>query len=99
MSCSHPLLSSSQDYVNYLEHMSSDVFNNVRSPGAGSDLSWPKADGFSGCWERRGEGREEGQQVQPLWTLLISQDLTGGEFEDNLKSLHLQEGRDFVHFS
>ncbi|XP_076400086.1 queuosine-tRNA galactosyltransferase isoform X3 [Peromyscus maniculatus bairdii] len=28
-----------------------------------------------------------------------SQDLTGGEFEDNLKSLRLQEGRDFVHFS
>lgn len=73
MSCSHPLLSPSQDYVNYLEHTSSDVFNNVRSPGVGSDLSWPKADGFSGCWERRGEGRVEGQQVQPLWTLPISQ--------------------------
>ncbi|MBZ3875786.1 UDP-GlcNAc:betaGal beta-1,3-N-acetylglucosaminyltransferase-like protein 1 [Sciurus carolinensis] len=30
---------------------------------------------------------------------LFLQDLTGGEFEDNLRSLHLQEGRDFLHFS
>uniref|UniRef100_A0A2R9B841 UDP-GlcNAc:betaGal beta-1,3-N-acetylglucosaminyltransferase like 1 n=1 Tax=Pan paniscus TaxID=9597 RepID=A0A2R9B841_PANPA len=28
-----------------------------------------------------------------------SQDLTGGAFEDNLRSLHLQEGQDFLHFS
>ncbi|XP_066092272.1 queuosine-tRNA galactosyltransferase isoform X3 [Saccopteryx bilineata] len=28
-----------------------------------------------------------------------SQDLTGGAFEDNLRSLHLQEGRNFLHFS
>lgn len=31
--------------------------------------------------------------------LFLSQDLTGGAFEDNLRSLHLQEGRDFLHFS
>lgn len=27
------------------------------------------------------------------------QDLTGGAFEDNLQSLNLREGRDFLHFS
>lgn len=31
--------------------------------------------------------------------LFLPQDLTGGAFEDNLRSLHLQEGRDFLHFS
>lgn len=30
---------------------------------------------------------------------LLTQDLTGGEFEENLRSLHLLEGRDFLHFS
>lgn len=29
----------------------------------------------------------------------LPQDLTGGVFEDNLRSLNLQEGRDFLHFS
>ena len=28
-----------------------------------------------------------------------TQDLTAGVFEDNLRSLNLQEGRDFLHFS
>ncbi|KAI4533753.1 hypothetical protein MG293_016772 [Ovis ammon polii] len=32
------------------------------------------------------------------WKFFI-QDLTGGVFEDNLRSLNLQEGRDFLHFS
>ncbi|XP_047614367.1 UDP-GlcNAc:betaGal beta-1,3-N-acetylglucosaminyltransferase-like protein 1 isoform X4 [Phacochoerus africanus] len=31
--------------------------------------------------------------------VLAAQDLTGGAFEDNLRSLHLREGRDFLHFS
>ncbi|KAI4566821.1 hypothetical protein MJG53_015498 [Ovis ammon polii x Ovis aries] len=30
---------------------------------------------------------------------VTSWDLTGGVFEDNLRSLNLQEGRDFLHFS
>lgn len=37
--------------------------------------------------------------VETELDLLPPQDLTGGAFEDNLKSLNLQEGRDFVHFS
>ncbi|XP_038942443.1 UDP-GlcNAc:betaGal beta-1,3-N-acetylglucosaminyltransferase-like protein 1 isoform X2 [Rattus norvegicus] len=39
------------------------------------------------------------QAAQPPFVICVKLDLTGGEFEDNLKSLHLQEGRDFVHFS
>lgn len=31
--------------------------------------------------------------------LFLPQDLTGGAFEDNLRSLRLQEGQDFLHFS
>lgn len=31
--------------------------------------------------------------------LSLTQDLTGGAFEDNLRSLHLREGQDFLHFS
>lgn len=30
---------------------------------------------------------------------VFPQDLTGGAFEDNLQSLNLLEGRDFLHFS
>lgn len=37
--------------------------------------------------------------AQSPFVICVKLDLTGGEFEDNLKSLHLQEGRDFVHFS
>uniref|UniRef100_A0A8C6RT01 UDP-GlcNAc:betaGal beta-1,3-N-acetylglucosaminyltransferase-like 1 n=1 Tax=Nannospalax galili TaxID=1026970 RepID=A0A8C6RT01_NANGA len=37
--------------------------------------------------------------AQPPFVICVKLDLTGGEFEDNLKSLHLQEGRDFIHFS
>ncbi|XP_052052253.1 UDP-GlcNAc:betaGal beta-1,3-N-acetylglucosaminyltransferase-like protein 1 isoform X3 [Apodemus sylvaticus] len=39
------------------------------------------------------------QDAQSPFVICVKLDLTGGEFEDNLKSLHLQEGRDFVHFS
>ncbi|XP_048222177.1 UDP-GlcNAc:betaGal beta-1,3-N-acetylglucosaminyltransferase-like protein 1 isoform X1 [Perognathus longimembris pacificus] len=37
--------------------------------------------------------------AQPPFVICVKLDLTGGAFEDNLKSLHLQEGRDFLHFS
>ncbi|XP_047398883.1 UDP-GlcNAc:betaGal beta-1,3-N-acetylglucosaminyltransferase-like protein 1 isoform X2 [Sciurus carolinensis] len=37
--------------------------------------------------------------ARPPFVLCVKLDLTGGEFEDNLRSLHLQEGRDFLHFS
>ncbi|XP_037666542.1 UDP-GlcNAc:betaGal beta-1,3-N-acetylglucosaminyltransferase-like protein 1 isoform X2 [Choloepus didactylus] len=37
--------------------------------------------------------------ARPPFVLCVKLDLTGGAFEDNLGSLHLQEGRDFVHFS
>lgn len=63
MSCKRPLLSFSQDYVSSSEHPGSAVFSNVGSHGAGADLS--------DCRERRGEGAEGGQQVQPLWTLIF----------------------------
>ncbi|KAL6057835.1 hypothetical protein STEG23_034038 [Scotinomys teguina] len=39
------------------------------------------------------------QDAQSPFVICVKLDLTGGEFEDNLNSLHLQEGRDFVHFS
>nr|XP_004655080.2 UDP-GlcNAc:betaGal beta-1,3-N-acetylglucosaminyltransferase-like protein 1 isoform X1 [Jaculus jaculus] len=39
------------------------------------------------------------QAAQPPFVICVKLDLTGGEFEDNLKTLHLQEGRDFIHFS
>lgn len=39
------------------------------------------------------------QAAQSPFVICVKLDLTGGEFEDNLKSLDLQEGRDFVHFS
>ncbi|XP_027778006.2 queuosine-tRNA galactosyltransferase isoform X4 [Marmota flaviventris] len=37
--------------------------------------------------------------ARPPFVLCVKLDLTGGEFEENLRSLQLQEGRDFVHFS
>nr|XP_020023715.1 UDP-GlcNAc:betaGal beta-1,3-N-acetylglucosaminyltransferase-like protein 1 isoform X3 [Castor canadensis]XP_020023716.1 UDP-GlcNAc:betaGal beta-1,3-N-acetylglucosaminyltransferase-like protein 1 isoform X3 [Castor canadensis] len=37
--------------------------------------------------------------AQPPFVICVKLDLTGGEFEDNLRSLHLQEGQDFLHFS
>ncbi|XP_059762839.1 UDP-GlcNAc:betaGal beta-1,3-N-acetylglucosaminyltransferase-like protein 1 isoform X4 [Balaenoptera ricei] len=37
--------------------------------------------------------------AQPPFVICVKLDLTGGAFEDNLRSLHLQEGRDFLHFS
>ncbi|XP_004709260.2 UDP-GlcNAc:betaGal beta-1,3-N-acetylglucosaminyltransferase-like protein 1 isoform X1 [Echinops telfairi] len=37
--------------------------------------------------------------AQPPFVICVKLDLTGGAFEDNLSSLHLQEGRDFFHFS
>ncbi|XP_036919541.1 UDP-GlcNAc:betaGal beta-1,3-N-acetylglucosaminyltransferase-like protein 1 isoform X2 [Sturnira hondurensis] len=37
--------------------------------------------------------------ARPPFIICVKLDLTGGEFEDNLRSLHLQEGRDFLHFS
>ncbi|KAG8507564.1 UDP-GlcNAc:betaGal beta-1,3-N-acetylglucosaminyltransferase-like protein 1 [Galemys pyrenaicus] len=33
------------------------------------------------------------------FVICVKLDLTGGVFEDNLRSLRLQEGRDFLHFS
>ncbi|XP_060242189.1 UDP-GlcNAc:betaGal beta-1,3-N-acetylglucosaminyltransferase-like protein 1 isoform X2 [Meriones unguiculatus] len=39
------------------------------------------------------------QAARPPFVICVKLDLTGGQFEDNLKSLHLQEGQDFVHFS
>ncbi|XP_048067783.1 UDP-GlcNAc:betaGal beta-1,3-N-acetylglucosaminyltransferase-like protein 1 isoform X3 [Ursus arctos] len=37
--------------------------------------------------------------ARPPFVICVKLDLTGGAFEDNLRSLHLQEGRDFLHFS
>ncbi|XP_023584924.1 UDP-GlcNAc:betaGal beta-1,3-N-acetylglucosaminyltransferase-like protein 1 [Trichechus manatus latirostris] len=37
--------------------------------------------------------------AQPPFIICVKLDLTGGAFEDNLRSLHLQEGQDFFHFS
>nr|XP_036853539.1 UDP-GlcNAc:betaGal beta-1,3-N-acetylglucosaminyltransferase-like protein 1 isoform X14 [Manis javanica] len=37
--------------------------------------------------------------ARPPFVICVKLDLTGGAFEDNLKSLGLQEGRDFIHFS
>ncbi|KAM4824879.1 queuosine-tRNA galactosyltransferase isoform X7 [Urocitellus parryii] len=37
--------------------------------------------------------------ARPPFVLCVKLDLTGGEFEENLRSLRLQEGRDFVYFS
>ncbi|CAH6776596.1 B3gntl1 [Phodopus roborovskii] len=39
------------------------------------------------------------QAAQSPFVICVKLDLTGGAFEDNLQSLHLQEGRDFVLFS
>ncbi|XP_053767030.1 queuosine-tRNA galactosyltransferase isoform X1 [Desmodus rotundus] len=39
------------------------------------------------------------QAARPPFVICVKLDLTGGAFEDNLRSLHLQEGRDFLHFS
>nr|XP_048285264.1 UDP-GlcNAc:betaGal beta-1,3-N-acetylglucosaminyltransferase-like protein 1 [Myodes glareolus] len=39
------------------------------------------------------------QAARSPFVICVKLDLTGGAFEDNLKSLNLQEGRDFVHFS
>uniref|UniRef100_A0A8C5UWY4 UDP-GlcNAc:betaGal beta-1,3-N-acetylglucosaminyltransferase like 1 n=2 Tax=Microcebus murinus TaxID=30608 RepID=A0A8C5UWY4_MICMU len=37
--------------------------------------------------------------ARPPFVICVKLDLTGGAFEDNLRSLHLQEGRDFLLFS
>ncbi|XP_041581636.1 UDP-GlcNAc:betaGal beta-1,3-N-acetylglucosaminyltransferase-like protein 1 isoform X3 [Vulpes lagopus] len=37
--------------------------------------------------------------ARPPFVICVKLDLTGGEFEANLRSLNLQEGRDFLHFS
>ncbi|XP_048969755.1 UDP-GlcNAc:betaGal beta-1,3-N-acetylglucosaminyltransferase-like protein 1 isoform X5 [Canis lupus dingo] len=37
--------------------------------------------------------------ARPPFVICVKLDLTRGEFEANLRSLHLQEGRDFLHFS
>ncbi|XP_037013652.2 UDP-GlcNAc:betaGal beta-1,3-N-acetylglucosaminyltransferase-like protein 1 isoform X1 [Artibeus jamaicensis] len=37
--------------------------------------------------------------ARPPFVICVKLDLTGGEFEDNLRSLHLREGQDFLHFS
>ncbi|XP_055264228.1 UDP-GlcNAc:betaGal beta-1,3-N-acetylglucosaminyltransferase-like protein 1 isoform X4 [Moschus berezovskii] len=37
--------------------------------------------------------------ARPPFVICVKLDLTGGVFEDNLRSLNLQEGRDFLHFS
>ncbi|XP_014442176.1 UDP-GlcNAc:betaGal beta-1,3-N-acetylglucosaminyltransferase-like protein 1 [Tupaia chinensis] len=37
--------------------------------------------------------------ARPPFVICVKLDLTGGAFEDNLRSLQLQEGRDFLHFS
>nr|XP_011718607.1 UDP-GlcNAc:betaGal beta-1,3-N-acetylglucosaminyltransferase-like protein 1 isoform X14 [Macaca nemestrina] len=37
--------------------------------------------------------------ARPPFVICVKLDLTGGAFEDNLRSLHLQEGQDFLHFS
>uniref|UniRef100_A0A4X1TS74 Uncharacterized protein n=1 Tax=Sus scrofa TaxID=9823 RepID=A0A4X1TS74_PIG len=37
--------------------------------------------------------------ARPPFVICVKLDLTGGAFEDNLRSLHLREGRDFLHFS
>ncbi|XP_037349271.2 UDP-GlcNAc:betaGal beta-1,3-N-acetylglucosaminyltransferase-like protein 1 isoform X1 [Talpa occidentalis] len=37
--------------------------------------------------------------ARPPFVICVKLDLTGGAFEDNLQSLQLQEGRDFIHFS
>lgn len=48
-------------------------------------------DTWQGAWGPR--ARAEGRLP------VFPQDLTGGAFEDNLQSLNLLEGRDFLHFS
>lgn len=37
--------------------------------------------------------------ARPPFVICVKLDLTGGEFEDNLRSLQLREGQDFLHFS
>ncbi|XP_045840041.1 UDP-GlcNAc:betaGal beta-1,3-N-acetylglucosaminyltransferase-like protein 1 isoform X2 [Meles meles] len=37
--------------------------------------------------------------ARPPFVICVKLDLTGGAFEDNLRSLHLREGQDFLHFS
>ncbi|CAI9163614.1 unnamed protein product [Rangifer tarandus platyrhynchus] len=37
--------------------------------------------------------------ARPPFVICVKLDLTAGVFEDNLRSLNLQEGRDFLHFS
>uniref|UniRef100_A0A8D0T3E2 UDP-GlcNAc:betaGal beta-1,3-N-acetylglucosaminyltransferase like 1 n=1 Tax=Sus scrofa TaxID=9823 RepID=A0A8D0T3E2_PIG len=37
--------------------------------------------------------------ARPPFVICVKLDLTGGAVEDNLRSLHLREGRDFLHFS
>ncbi|XP_028935911.1 UDP-GlcNAc:betaGal beta-1,3-N-acetylglucosaminyltransferase-like protein 1 isoform X2 [Ornithorhynchus anatinus] len=39
------------------------------------------------------------QDAKPPFVICVKLDLTGGEFEDNLKTLCLQEGLDYHHFS
>ena len=37
--------------------------------------------------------------AQPPFIICVKQDLTGGQFEENLASLHLNEGKDYYFFS
>ncbi|XP_047565290.1 UDP-GlcNAc:betaGal beta-1,3-N-acetylglucosaminyltransferase-like protein 1 isoform X2 [Lutra lutra] len=37
--------------------------------------------------------------ARPPFVICVKLDLTGGAFEDNLRSLRLREGQDFLHFS
>uniref|UniRef100_A0A8C7EXP5 UDP-GlcNAc:betaGal beta-1,3-N-acetylglucosaminyltransferase-like protein 1 n=1 Tax=Neovison vison TaxID=452646 RepID=A0A8C7EXP5_NEOVI len=37
--------------------------------------------------------------ARPPFVICVKLDLTGGAFENNLRSLHLREGQDFLHFS
>lgn len=37
--------------------------------------------------------------ARPPFVICVKLDLTGGEFEENLRSLQLREGQHFVHFS
>lgn len=39
------------------------------------------------------------RDARPPFVICVKLDLTGGAFEDNLQSLNLREGRDFLHFS
>ncbi|XP_037804568.1 UDP-GlcNAc:betaGal beta-1,3-N-acetylglucosaminyltransferase-like protein 1 [Penaeus monodon] len=38
-------------------------------------------------------------QIKPPLIICMKMDLTGGKFEENLESLHLEEGKDYFHFN